>query len=335
MPDFALDVDALLKPLAGATPSGDNLGYDPQFVAMEQAGSGKPETQYGDKVFAGEPPDWVAVCEHAMAMAQRTRDLRVAVWLVRGGARMNGLAGAEQGLRLVRGLLEGLWDSVHPQLDASDGDDPTMRLNALAPLAAPEAALADLRAASIAPVRGSLSVRDLELGLGLSAAAAGETVPTEAGVLQALQDLLAKHPQVADAAASARRSADAVAALLVDRVGHEQAPDLGPLTDLLKALVGAIARAQGVEESAAGVEGSAPGVGGAAAAGSIRTRADAVRELERVCDWLERNEPSNPAPLLIRRAQRLMNKNFLEIVRDLAPEGMTQIELIAGSQAQT
>ena len=335
MPDFALDVDALLKPLAGATPSGDDLGYDPQFVAMEQAGSGKPETQYGDKVFAGEPPDWVAVCEQAMALAARTRDLRVAVWLVRGGARLHGLAGAEQGLRLVRGLLEGFWDSVHPQLDPSEGNDPTMRLNALVPLGRPEAALADLRAASIAPVRGSLSVRDLELGLGLDDAAGGETVPTEAGVLQALQNLLATHPGIAEVAASARSSADAVAALLVDRVGHEQAPDLTPLTGLLKALVGAIARAQGVEELAAGIEGAVPGAGSAAAAGSIRTRADAVRELERVCDWLERNEPSNPAPLLIRRAQRLMNKSFLEIVRDLAPDGVTQIELIAGSQAQT
>jgi type VI secretion system protein ImpA len=335
MPDSALDVDALLKPLAGATPSGDDLGYDPQFVAMEQAGAGKPETQYGDKVFAAEPPDWNAVYEQALAIAQRTRDLRVAVWLLRSSARMHGLGGVEQTLRLVHGLLDGFWDSVHPQLDASDDNDPTMRLNALAPLVSPEAALADLRAASIAPVRGSLSVRDLELGLGLGMAAAGEAVPTEAGVLQALQDLLAKHPQVADVAASARRSADAVAALLVERVGHDRAPDLGPLAGLLKALVGAIARAQGVEESAAGVEGSAPAAGGAAAAGSIRTRADAVRELERVCDWLERNEPSNPAPLLIRRAQRLMNKNFLEIVRDLAPEGVTQIELIAGSQAQT
>ena len=227
-----------------------------------------------------------------------------------------------------------LWDSVHPQLDASDNNDPTMRLNALAPLTALDAGLADLRAAALAAVRGSLTVRDLELGLGLAAATAGEIVPTEAGVLQALQDLLARHPQVAEAAVAAQRSAEAIAAVLAARVGHERATDLGPITKLLKAVAAAVARAQGVAEPAAGVEGS-PGAPGAAAAGGIRTRADAVRELERVCDWLERNEPSNPAPLLIRRAQRLMNKNFLEIVRDLAPEGVTQIELIAGSQAQT
>ncbi len=55
------------------------------------------------------------------------------------------------------------------------------------------------------------------------------------------------------------------------------------------------------------------------------------RSLDRACEWLERHEPTNPAPLLIRRAQRLMGKNFLEIIRDLAPAGIDQIENIAGN----
>ena len=62
----------------------------------------------------------------------------------------------------------------------------------------------------------------------------------------------------------------------------------------------------------------------------IRSREDAVRELERVCAWLERHEPANPAPLLIRRAQRLLQMGFIDILRDLAPEGMSSIEKIAG-----
>ena len=42
------------------------------------------------------------------------------------------------------------------------------------------------------------------------------------------------------------------------------------------------------------------------------------------------NEPTNPAPLLIQRAQRLMKKNFMEIIRDLLPDGLGQIEKLAG-----
>lgn len=311
MPDFAFDVEALLSPLAEQAPSGDDLGYDPAFVALEQAGAGKPERQYGDKVFPAEPPDWAAVQEHALALAARTRDLRVAVWLLRCGARVGGLAGAALGLRLLHGLLQRQWDSVHPQLDASDDNDPTMRLNALAPLATAEAALADLRGATIAAVRGSPTVRDVELGLRLAEPGPGETVSNEAGVLQALRDALARQPQLSAAATDALRAVEAIAALLVERVGLDRAPDLSRLVTLLKALSGAMARAQGIDDAGGAVAGAAhDAASGTVPGGGIRTRADAVRELERVCDWLERNEPSNPAPLLIRRAQRLMNRVF-------------------------
>jgi type VI secretion system protein ImpA len=45
---------------------------------------------------------------------------------------------------------------------------------------------------------------------------------------------------------------------------------------------------------------------------------------------MEQHEPSNPAPLLIRRAQRLVQMNFLEIVKDLMPDSLSTIEKLAG-----
>ncbi|MDQ6640844.1 MAG: type VI secretion system protein TssA, partial [Pseudomonadota bacterium] len=80
-------------------------------------------------------------------------------------------------------------------------------------------------------------------------------------------------------------------------------------------------------------ESAVSGNGAAAprAAGAIASRDDVFRALDRACEWIERNEPSNPAPLLIRRAQRLMSKNFIDIIRDLAPDGLSQVERIAGT----
>jgi type VI secretion system protein ImpA len=66
------------------------------------------------------------------------------------------------------------------------------------------------------------------------------------------------------------------------------------------------------------------------ASGDIRDRDDAARQLERICLFFERTEPGNPAPLLIRRAQRLMNKSFVEIIQELAPESEQQIRHLAG-----
>jgi type VI secretion system protein ImpA len=54
--------------------------------------------------------------------------------------------------------------------------------------------------------------------------------------------------------------------------------------------------------------------------------------LENVCKFIEQSEPSNPAPLLIRRAQRLMSRSFVEIIQDLAPESLDSIQKLAGLQ---
>ncbi|MGE5171379.1 MAG: type VI secretion system protein TssA, partial [Rudaea sp.] len=75
---------------------------------------------------------------------------------------------------------------------------------------------------------------------------------------------------------------------------------------------------------------AAEGGGETLAVGAMRSRQDALRALDAVCEFLSRNEPSNPAPLLIRRAQRLIGSDFLDIMRDLAPESLVQINAIAG-----
>jgi type VI secretion system protein ImpA len=320
-----LDIESLANPLSADAPSGQDLEYDPVFLALEQAGAGKPEQQFGDHIVAAEPPDWRAVQQHTKELAQRTRDLRVAVWQLRCEARTAGITGAMQGLQLVHRMLSGLWDSVHPQLDATDNNDPTMRMNALAPLVSPEAALADLRAATFTNDRGGLSLRALELGLGKAEPGTDESVPSETGVRQGLAAALQQQPALAEIIAAGVQAARDTAKLLDDKVGTA-APEFKPLLRLVQCL----------DEAVKAETGGAPVAGKPAAAvsapGSIVTREDAIRMLDRVCDWIQRNEPGHPSPLLIRRAQRLMSKNFIEIIRDLAPDGLNQIERLAGPE---
>ena len=328
-----LDIESLLAPLAGDAPCGVNLEYDPAFQTLQEAASGKPERQYGSTIIAAEPPDWPAVCEQALALAARTRDLRVAVWLARAAARVHGLAGAVQGLQLLRGLLERYWETVHPLLDADDGNDPTARLNALSPLSHDDG-LADLRAAGLTRARGAVTVRDIELAFGRVEALPGELDPTEAGVTPAVAAAQAQSPALVAAMAGGLEAALGIAKLLETQLGAAQAPDLAPLTKLLRCVALAGRRAQGAPATDLdAVDNAEPGAEANVTArpvGAIQSRDDAIRALQRVSEWIERNEPSNPAPLLIQRAQRLMKKNFLEIIRDLVPEGLGQIEKLAG-----
>ena len=326
----ALDLESLLAPLPGDAPCGANLEYDPAFQALEEAAAGKPERQY-DKIYPAEPPDWPAVRELALGLAARTRDLRVAMWLVRSGARVEGFAAAVQGLQLLHGLIEHHWEHVHPQLDADDHNDPTARLSAFAPFTR-DAGIADLRAAGLTPVRGSITVRDLELAFGNAEARLGEPVPTRDGATPAIVAAQALVTNLATDMAQGAGLVRRIEKTLDARLGTALSPDLVPLRKLLDCVAAAGRVAQvGAPESAGAAEAV---VSGAVAApkpsGAIESREDAIRMLQRVSDWIECNEPSNPAPLLIQRAQRLMKKNFLEIIRDLMPDGLGQIEKLAG-----
>ncbi|OWQ84144.1 hypothetical protein CDN99_25025 [Roseateles aquatilis] len=335
-----LDLDSLLAPLQDDAPCGADLEYDAAFHALQKAGAGKPEQQYGDTLIPAEGPDWPAVHEQALALARRTRDLRVAVWLVRAGARLQGYDAALDGLALIRGLLERHWDHVHPQLDASDNNDPTMRLNALLPLISEAAVLDDLRAASLTGQRGGPRVRDLELALGNGEPRPDEAVPSPQGLMEALTAQAARDAALPTRLQDGAPTAQAIQAAIDAHLGQGQGPEFAPLVRLLKPLAQAAAQLQGTPDPAAPEGDAAAAPQGFAAApqhaapGTIASREDAVRALQRACEWIERHEPSNPAPLLIRRAQRLMSKNFMEIMRDLVPEGVHEIEKLAGTPSE-
>jgi type VI secretion system protein ImpA len=321
-------LESLLAPISADAPCGPDLEYDPAFQALLDAGAGKPERQYGDKVYAAEPPDWPAVHEQAAQLAARTRDLRVAVWLARSGARVRGLAGAVDGLQLVQGLVERHWEHLHPPLDASDNNDPTARVMALTALADPATGLGDLRAASLSGKRGALTVRDIELALGAADPLPGESVPTEQGVLEGVAASLADAVELGPAMQAGYVAAQALAASLERHLEASQAPDLAPLKKVLQRVADAGRKAVG--EGGVGEDAASGATPAARVSGAISSRDDANRALERVCEWIERNEPSNPAPLLIRRAQRLMSKTFIDIIRDLAPDGLKEVEKLAG-----
>jgi type VI secretion system protein ImpA len=69
-----------------------------------------------------------------------------------------------------------------------------------------------------------------------------------------------------------------------------------------------------------------------AAVGELRSREDARRQLLAVAEFLERTEPTNPAPLLVRRAARLMGMGFIDILRELAPDSLGTVQNITGEQ---
>src|SRR6185312_1792099 len=86
----------------------------------------------------------------------------------------------------------------------------------------------------------------------------------------------------------------------------------------------------GTDASAeAGADGMAA-AGGPITVGSIRNRQDATRALDAVATFFRTNEPSSPIPLLLERAKRLVAKDFLEVLAELAPEALGPAKAASG-----
>ena len=327
-----MEIETLLTAVSQDPPCGPDLGYDPDFMALEQAARGKREQQFGDTVIPSEEPDWADIKTRCEALFSRTKDLRVAMLLTRALSHSEGMEGLASGLLLIQNLLARYWDSVHPQLDTSEDHDPTMRFNALAPLADHDTVLRDVRAISFISTgkHGRTTVRDMLIALG-KLPVPKEDVPSRATLEEVIR--ATENASIVQAARDALQAVNSIRAFLGEKVGDERAPDLEPLGDVLKAVVQLCDSALGVSEMLDRHASKAPAAGVVApvrSSATINSREDVVRMLDTICEFMERTEPASPAPLLIRRAQRLMTKSFVEIIRDLAPESLNQIRQIAG-----
>lgn len=334
-----MEIERLLGPIAPDSPCGPDLEYDPDFMALEQISQGKPERQTGDVIVAAEEPNWIDVRQRAEALFFRTKDLRVAVLLTRALTHSDGMGGLASGLKLLHGLLTNYWENVHPGIDPDEG--PIARLNVLGSLGKslrdPDTLLRDVRSVNFVSTgsHARLSVRDVLIIQGKFDAASNEGVPTQAEAEEVLR--LPENTSSVQAMRDALVSLNGIYTFLSEKVGYDLIPDLQSLQDMLNTVVQLCRSNLETRDKLMDVNGravaSADGEIGNPVpmiSGEIHSREDVVRMLEKICEFIERTEPANPAPLFIRRGQRLMTKNFVEIIQDLAPDSLSQIKQITG-----
>lgn len=335
-----IDLSTLLAPVAADAPCGANLEYDPAFGELERSAQTTPEREMGGSIIPAVAPDWSDVRQKALGLLARTKDLRVAVLLLHASLNTHGLPALAEGLTLIRRLLADYWDSVHPELDKEDNNDPTLRMNSLLAL--------DDRAEVVASLMRCPLIRSRALGVvtlrGVRIAAGEMTAGPEDGpepmnpaqIDAAFRDGdLEELEANAAAARTAQDELEALTAYLNERAGSA-APDFGALSAELRAagalLAAQLARRKGEAAPADGSSGAGAGTAGgsAVAVGDIKSREDVIRLLDRICEYFQKNEPSSPVPLLLRRAKGLVAKDFMDILRDLTPDGVAQAELIGG-----
>lgn len=340
-----IDTESLLTPITDDAPCGRDLEYEPAFLALQELARGKAEQVIGDEVRAAQEPSWPEVREAAQKLFGSTKDLRVAGLLHLSLIKSEGVAGAEGGLGLIRAMLERYWDHVYPLLDADDDNDPTFRVNSLLAGLVSDEALNALRNAPLVESRqfGRHSLRGHRIATGSIKLSDDSIDPAqELGRMEAafgdapLESLTA----VARLVSAAADHLNAIQHVLLDKADGIP-DDLKPLSVDLREMKTLLdnqltRRGVGAAEDGAGdaaqAEGATAGEGASqqSLTGVIRTRTDVLTTLDKICDYYAKVEPSSPVPLLLQRARRLVNKDFMEILRDLTPSGMTEAEVIVG-----
>ncbi len=339
-----VDVDVLLQEIEAGMPCGPNLEYDPAFLELEQNAIGKPEVQYGDTIVPATPPEWKQVKKESLALLERSRDLRVAMLLVRSLLALHAMPGFADGARLLAGLVEERWNSVHPELDPDDDNDPTLRINSLAQMVDPATILRELRdtAFVMLPGLGPLTLRVLEQANGETPTPEGQSALAMSSIEAALADVSDEAWQ--NASTSVAQSIDAVARLdraLGEQVGSASAPNFTPLLRQLRRMDELLAlRAAGgtdapeapAEDGGAAPESAAAHTARAGISGDVNSRADVVRMLDKILAYYQRHEPSSPVPMLLERAKLLAPMSFMEVMENLVPDSLQQLNVIRGPQ---
>ncbi|WP_028693323.1 type VI secretion system protein TssA [Pseudomonas cremoricolorata] len=335
----------LLAPVSDDFPCGTDLEYDAKFLQLERDAQGRPERVMGDAVQPAEAPDWRALEQASEALLHDSKDLRITHFLSQARLALHGLPGLAASLALIDALLAEYWLHLHPQLDAADDNDPTVRLNALAGLTSEttinllrDAVLARSRTFGQVSLRGALQAAGLASGPGTlgSEELAAALRDTDATLLEDTRQAL---EQALEHCAAIERRVN-------EQVGSARGVDLGALSQPLRQARQVLAEhaPQPSEATAAAsldepAEAAQPAVAQASPArpaprpGEINSRQEVRASLERLLQYYARHEPSSPLPVLLRRAQNLVEADFATIVRDLIPDGLSQFENLRGPES--
>lgn len=350
---MAIDIESLLLEVSAEAPCGEDLSYDTSFLALEDMLRAKA----GGGVVAGveedvEEPNWREIHEKSSELLKRSKDLRLVTYLSLSLLKMDGITGLRDGLALMRGLLERYWDGLYPRLDPDDNNDPLERINilqSLSPVTVSEQdpikfkqRLAEVPLCNSVQM-GRFSLRDIQIAKDEITVSDGQKAkaPNMSVIDAAFQDtttdeLLA----ISQATHEAIEHIGVITGVFSERAAQGDSPNLsgfqGVLGSIHKCVQEYLAkRGQGeaVDEVApvAGVEPQKKS--GISLSGDIQSVQEALLALDKVCQYYDRHEPSSPVPLLLRRAQRLVSKSFLDVIKDVCPDAVSRVQLICGTSS--
>ena len=341
-----VELASLTAAVADGDPCGPDLDLagDPDFLNFMAKAEGVLPASYFS-VHDGRPFDRATIdfateFEAGKPLLERTRDLRLLATLAKLHILNRDLEGFATCIEAIAALLDSQWDNVHPR---GDEGDYAMRMAALETLDDLPTVVHPLQFVPLANHRryGQVTYRNYMTATGEVRPRDDEEQPLDAASvdralmesdLPPLTELLHRFESVQSAFGRIRT-------IWIDHAGFEQAVNLDKASQTLGKIVsligGVIAKRDPSAALADAASADAGATGAAAARGDaspIASMADAADALGAAADYFSKMEPSNPALLLVRQAQHLVGRSFVDAIRILVPAFVDQATIPIGTQ---
>jgi type VI secretion system protein ImpA len=332
---MSIDPDSLATPVSEEAPAGPDLSYEASRQEIESAF--ERSISAVDDEGAEDEIDW----RHTIAMieeeAAQTRDLWLAVYLMRAGARNGRLDTVEEGARLLAALCENLWDTVHPQLEDygfQGRKGPCESLTRIGEFLNPLRRVVLIEHPRLGRYSGADFDRFRENGGAEDGYGLFQALLEETGD-EPLQEVVDRLSGVADSI----RRADSVMTANADGDTSTNFQPTYEAIELLRKSVAAFMRTPsedgaGEADGAAG-GGGGVGAGGAAFSGGITSRADVLRAIDAITEYYRQREPGSPVPFALRRARDWVSLDFLQVLEDIAPNSLDEAKRVLVNGRET
>ena len=322
----------LNKPVSAEAPCGVDLDSDPEmqsFLTMVESSLPERYSEFDRKSF-----DDKRYIEKIDSLLKMSHDIRLLVIATKISALTDNLQGFFECIAAMTNILDANWVEAFPRTTEGTFALRSAYIQSL-----------DERAAMLFPLQNATLIRDKRIGIIAyrafmlsqkpALAKSGETAHDETTLRDAffrfepLSELVELRGNFKSALANLNRLRD----LFIEHAGYELAPKFELLSGFLGEVEGVLAKilderappdAAPEEPTDATVEpngspDNAPQLEKAASPGDLKSVKEASNALQAVVTYYNAYEPSSPAKLLVRQAQQLVGKSFVEAMQILAP----------------
>lgn len=332
-----------VDPISVTQPTGIDIEYDARFIDIQSLVEGKPEQQYGDVIIEAQEPDWGTVEKLCRQILSESKDIRVFCFYAQALTANYGILGFKKGCEIIHANIGKYWEDLYPKLvDEEDNFDAFYRSGSIGLLIADSGIIKQLNESNIiySPTKKSY----FKLKSVASILINNEDGSYPGGKEKLIEDLRVAYQNNQEELLVLKDALDFL--INIESVFEENIKDFhldfSVVKKPLEVIASLLVRSSDFEEN----EQETPSIEKVAVPNNtvirpvtdsqnlddikIKDRADVKIVLEKLNIYFRLKEPSHPAPLFIQRLQKLMDMNFYEMLKNISPDSLNNLDMIIG-----